>query len=244
LYVLERVALGRAARVDAESESQAGLARGQLRDSGYSTAEVRACAFRSIGQVASAEALEFLTNLQHADIGRDDSQEVWSASRVALYDARLRQIHNPQFQVDFLESTLKQPDMGRGPVGSWVVNELCDRGSQSFLPVIENAIRARKNGQRDEDEIAFCVARMTLVASNPDRVTALASILNLEQGSLNQRLTIWAIGQLFSMNSRAADAELARFWHQIDDRFHGAADPQGFWIFRQEVKNTLVYLTR
>ena len=71
------------------------------------------------------------------------------------------------------------------------------------------------NGHRDEDEIAFCEARIQIVRRNPDRIKALASVLTLDNVAEDTRLKLWAICQLNEMHLAEADAELDRFARDI-----------------------------
>ncbi len=236
LGVLERVALGRIAEISAESAAQVGL-RDRLADTWFSTAEVRACAFRAIGETGLAEAVDFLQNLNRAEIGTDTSQEMWAASQVALWDARFRRIEDPQLKIKFLESTLTEPEMPRDPVGHWAADQLCDRGALGSLVIIQEAIRTRRNGQRDEDEIAFCEARIRVVYGKPDRVKALASLLRVEKAGENARLTEWAIQQLASIHSREAQAELDRFANEIGRLPVASPGRERFLQFREVIRS-------
>ena|ERR1700736_6262978 len=73
LEVLERVALGRMADISAESAAQVGLPTDHFGDPWFSDPEVRACAFRKIGETGLSEAVAFLRDLKRADVGTDDS---------------------------------------------------------------------------------------------------------------------------------------------------------------------------
>jgi hypothetical protein len=236
LDVLERVALGRTAEISVESEAQVGRTQKQLRDPAFSWPEVRACALRKIGETGLAEAVDFLRDLKRADVGTDITQEIWVASRVALRDALLRRIEDPQLQIEFLENTLMEPEMSRAATGHWAVDQLCDRGSLGSLVVIQEAIRKRRNGQRDDDEIAFCEARIRVLYGKPDRVKALASVLNLDKAGENPRLTSWTIEQLALMHLREAHAELDRFANEIAKMPVASPGRERFLRFREDIR--------
>ena len=237
LDVLERVALGRHAEIRAESAAQVGLSLDLLADKWLSTAEVRACALRTIGRTGLLEAVDFLDNLKEADIGTDPSQQIWTASQIALRDARSRRIADPQLKIEFLESTLVDFERPPGPAGIWAANQLCDSGSLGSLPVIQKAFRKAWSGQYGEDEIAFCEARIRVVYGKPDRVKALASVLRVEKAGEDARLTEWAIEQLASMHSREAHAELDRFANEIAKLPAASPGRERFLRFREVIRS-------
>jgi hypothetical protein len=76
--------------------------------------------------------------------------------------------------------------------------------------------RRRRNGQRDEDDIEFCRARIQVVSRDPDRAKALGSVLSLDAQPHDDRLVWWAISQLKAMHSAAVDAEMERFAAQVN----------------------------
>ena len=56
---------------------------------------------------------------------------------------------------------------------------------------------------------------MAVVSRNPDRTTALGSILTVSEGSGDHDLKAWAVHQLYLMKSPKADAELERYMKEI-----------------------------
>jgi hypothetical protein len=232
---LEKVALGRAESIGAESEAALGEKAGIFETEGFKDPTARACALRSIGRTALDEAVDFLTKLVPGDLGPDPSQTVWPAAQIALRDARFRRITDPYMKIEFLEGILTGMRDGRGPVAAWAVDELCDRGARRSLPVIYKSIRSRLNGQRDEEEIEFCEARIRVVMSNPDRVKALASVLTVGDESANTRLVGWAVNELNSMQTPAADAELDRFAREIGRLPEGSPAKANLGIYGQEI---------
>jgi hypothetical protein len=228
LKVLEGVTLGRADEITAETEMQAGLRPGQLKDPNFRTDDVRQCAVRKLGETGLAEAVTFLRNLRPADFRSDASRTVFATSQLALAEAILRGIQDPQQRIDFLEKTAREPSGASG----WAVDQLCDRGAFGSLSVIEQVLRKGYSGQRGEEEIAFCDARIRVLFGKPDRAKALGSVLNLQTSPSNARLTRWAIEQLYLMHSPAADAELLRFSREIDSVPDGSPFKQGVAQFR------------
>ena len=216
LNLLERVALGQVRAISPEAQVEVGLKPVALQLKDFEEPTVRACALRKIGETGLPEAEEFLASLKQADIGTDSGQQIWPAAQVALRDARLRRT-DPQSRIGFLESVLTEPHdaVSNGAVRLWAVGELCDRGSLVSLSVIQKSIRNFWTGQRGEDEIRFCEARIHVIRRNPDRVKALGSALALDDGVDDTRLRLWAIYQLDEMHSSEADAELDRFANDI-----------------------------
>jgi hypothetical protein len=175
LTLMEKVALGRAADISPESEAQVGVAAGQLRQKGFSSAEARVCAFHDIGRIGLPEAVDFLAKLRSADMGADATGQVWPAQE-GLANARLARITDPQLRIEFLERMVRD----RAPAAHWAVEQLCNGGDLASRPIIQESIRSHLNGQRNEDEIRFCEARMHVVSRYPDRVKALGSVLSVE----------------------------------------------------------------
>ena len=214
--ILEQVALGHAGDITAEAEKQVGLPQGGLRDAGFRATEVRICAVRKIGETALPEAVDFLKTLDHADLGTDP--ETVMLLRVmghgAIRIATLRQIQDPQAQIEYLERTAQE--MAGSGLGMWAVDQLCDRASLNSLPTIEKAVRGAWADQRDQEYIDFCKARIFALYGKPDRAKALGAVLSVEASAQNAELATWAIQQLALMHSSPADAELARFAKEID----------------------------
>jgi hypothetical protein len=212
LDVLEKIALGHADQVTAEEAANVGFEQSQLKNWVFRDLEVRQCAFRKIGETGLPAALTFLQSLTPANVGNNPSNEVWATAQLALADATLRGIQDPQQQIDFLEKTATE----RSGASGWAVDQLCDRGALGSLSVIEQALRKAYSGEQAQEGIAFCDARIRVLYGQPDRAKALGSVLNLQTSPDNVRLTHWAMQQLELMHTPAADAELARFQREID----------------------------
>jgi hypothetical protein len=174
------------------------------------------CALRSLGRTGLPEAADFLRNFDLSDAAGDKSNRLWPAAQIALREALLSGIADAQLRSEFLENVLNEPHDARSnsSVTHWAVDELCDYGDSVALPQVRRSIRKRGNGQRDEDEIAFCEARMQIVARDPDRARALGSVFgsiaSLESTPEGKRLIQWATLQLIPLHSPSADAELER----------------------------------
>jgi hypothetical protein len=222
-----------------ELETRVGLKAGELREPDFKEPEVRACALRKIGETALDEAVDFLTKLKADDLGRDPSQTIWPAAQIALRDAQLRRIKDPTMMTEFLERTVteRHDAISNSAVTGWAVNELCERGAESSLPVIEESIRGARSGQYAAEEVAFCRARIRVVRSNPDRAKALGSALvaSISAGSAEPRLVTWVIYQLNSMHSPSADAQLDRFAREVGDLPGASPTKLRLSAYRQQI---------
>lgn len=241
LELLERVALGRTPEINSEFEAQVGAVPGYLQNPEFKTPTVRAYAFWKIGETGLPDAVDFLAKLKPADIGIDTSQQIWPAAQIALRNARLKGIENPQAKVEFLKSTLTGPHdaISNSAVTTWAVNQLCDHGAHTASPEIQKSIRARMERQDGEDEIRFCEARIQVVFRNPDRVKALGSVLSVAGVTEEDRLVRWAIYQLGEMRSPDADAELKRFATEIGRLPDSSPQKRRLTAFKGEINSSL-----
>jgi hypothetical protein len=237
LAILESVAAGRMDGASPELETRVGLKAGELRGPDFKNPTVRAHALRKIGEAGLPEALAYLQDLRREDLGSDPSQMVWPAAQIALRAAQLRRITDPYMKTEFLERTVteRHDAVSNSAVTSWAVNELCDRGAQMSLSVIQQSIRSGQSGERGENEIEFCEERIRVVLSNPDRIKALASVLSAAGGTADRNLVGWAVSQLSSMRSPSADAELDRFALEIERLPEGSPRKLSLGTYRQEI---------
>lgn len=242
LDLLERVALGRHESVSDESAESVGARRGLLREKDFGEPYVRAHAMRKIGEVGTPAAEEFLAGLRLADVGVDPGQEVWPAAQIALRQARLARIADRQMQNDFLEGVLTEPHdaTSNSKVVTWAVDELCDRGATAALSAVRKSIRHRMEDRDAESEIAFCEARIRVWYQDSDRTRSLSSVLDLNAGPQDIRLTRWAIHQLASMQSAEADRVLSRFAEDVGKLQPGSPDDLALWQCREEIRITLM----
>jgi hypothetical protein len=238
LAILENLAVGLMDSADPESEARVGLKAGELRGPDFKDRVVRAHALRKIGEVDLPEALAYLQALRKEDLGVDPTRTLWPAAQIALRDAQLRRITDPYMKTEFLERTITEHHDAafKSELTWWAVNELCDRGAQMSLSVIQKAIRGTGSGQRGEDDIEFCEARIRAVLSNPDRLKALASVLTVADPAAD-RLVGWAVNELSTMQTPAADAELDRFAREIGALPEGSPAKANLGIYRQEILN-------
>jgi hypothetical protein len=232
LTLMEKVALGRSADITPESEVQVGVVAGQLRQKGFDSSAARMCAFHDLGRVGLPEAEEFLAKLRPADMGADATGQVWPAAQEALANARLARVTDPQLRIEFLERIVTD----RAPAAYWAVEQLCNGGDLASRAIIQESIRSRLNGQRDEDEIRFCETRMHVVSRYPDRVKALGSVLSVDNPEDEDRLVRWAIYQLAEMHSPDATAELERFAKEVGKLPNSSPQRVRWNGFKQELE--------
>lgn len=239
LRALEAVALGRLGSADVQLEARLGLAAGRLRTSAFRSEVVREYALSRIADVDAPEALEFLQDVKKEDLEPDESSRVWPAALVALHQARLNRISGQAGRVAFLEDTVGE----RSAAVEWAVQELCNCGSDSSLPLIRQSIRRRVSTSRAaEEQIGHCEARIALLSRSPDRIAALGSFLSIMEGSTDRWLIVWAVNQLYSMKSARADAELARYKAELDSVIPSTVDAEKKRVFaqtRQEISELL-----
>jgi hypothetical protein len=221
LQLLEAVAKGRTESIDDAQERRAGLVPGQLREKEFNDEYIREFALQKIGESGIPEALVFLVTLKRTDLRSDAPEELWRTSQIALANARLNGIASTQSKVEFLMGTL-------GTIAdSWAVEELCNRGVLQSLPGVMASIRRSygSHEQRSDDEIAFCEARMQVIARDPDRVRALETVLDavltLHHNAEGRRLLNWAMYQLDAIHSADGDAALDRFATDAGIFLHG-----------------------
>jgi hypothetical protein len=243
LKLLECVAEGHTDNIQDGWEAQVGLAQKQLRAKEFSDPYVRAHALWNIGETGLPEALEFLAGLTPTDFRVDASGGLWADSRVALSNALLRQIAEPQMQIDFLVHTMKT-----SIAAPWAADELCNRGISAALPDVRKFMRTFRSGQAGDDDVKFCESRMQVVARNPDRAKALGSVfssfVSLANSFQGQRLLAWAIENLGSMKSPEADAELDRFRDEIGSVLQGDPGAANLLALRTQINSVRISQVR
>lgn len=248
LDLLQLIALGRMSDVSLEQLEKIGLAASSdtvpLRKGAFIEATFRAVAFREISTTGLDSSFDFLTKLKRSDLVSDPTGYVWTAAQIALSNAQLNKISDNHLRVEFLEALA----IPRTPSGNWAVEQLCDSGTISSLSITRAFFKEVSKGSEGygEEKSRFCEARMQVVFSNPDRVTALGSVLKAgESFSESVQLKKWAVQQLGEMDSPAADSELKRFQKQVRAIPFGKAGSEGsnYWsevidrlMVRNEVK--------
>jgi hypothetical protein len=166
--------------------------------------------------VEALQYLQALTPAQVGNLGSRDSHEIWPAVQIALQEAQLLVIQSQNEQVAFLEKAMagSYDSYSTAKINLWAADKLCNMGSSSSLPLVEQRLRGFYS-RIGEAEVRFCLERVQVVKSHPDRAKALGSVLNIGTSGSNQRLTTWAIRELGDMKTVGADAELDRFATEI-----------------------------
>jgi hypothetical protein len=242
LEILEHVAEGHPDSVSEESASQVGLKTTEFqefREAYFKDSSVRVRALLKIGDTALPEAVQYLSSLTPTGLSADDSHQVWPAAQVALRQALLTRIPDAQGKIEFLENTLVEPHdaVSNSGVTNWTIQALCNRGSLTSLPMIQKSLFNSFGVQRAQEEMQFCESRMRVVSGDPDRTKALASVLTIDGGIKDQRLTSWAIYQLASMHSSKADAELKRYSAAIEKLPAGFPDKEHLRQFSGAIRS-------
>lgn len=241
LELLKQVAMGLTAEMSPESAMQFGIPSAQLRNTKFDHPSVRAYAFRKIGGTGLPAAANFLQNLKPSDIGRDDTGSIWPAAQIALHEAMLSRITGPSLKTQFLENTLteRHDAASNGAVKYWAVEELCDSGAQASMALIQESIRDFWSGERGEEAVRFCEARIDVLSRHSDRVKAMGSVLTVQNNADNARLITWAMHQLQAIHSPEADAELKRFAGEIDRLPNGSVEQGRFYEVKQVLQRIL-----
>lgn len=163
------------------------------------------------------DSIAFLESVTADDFTDDEVHRMWPAVQIALHQARLNQFETWVDKVRFLEgivtSNAHDVILG-GKLSSWAIEELCDHGALSSLPIVREYVN-RRAGSGASEQVRFCALRMRLLSSHPERISALGSALQAGSFPAEPKLMRWAIGELTSMASSRANRELERFELQV-----------------------------
>ena len=161
LRFLEHIAEGKPLGIAPGSAAEVGLTSDEIQklEPGLHYPSVRAHALLVLGQTGLPQALEYLRNFKESDVGVDTSYQVWPASQIALREAQLAGIADPQQRIEFLESTLGELYRipASGEVVGWAEDQLCNSGNMPSLPLIRASILRHESSA--EDDIQFCEAQ-------------------------------------------------------------------------------------
>jgi hypothetical protein len=219
IALLEHTAEGRFAESDVAVVLSLGIGRRDFSPVAMRSEQVRAHAYRKIGEIRLPEAQRYLAGLTVADIGTEVSQQVWPAAQIALHMALLGNLADREAQLAFLRKAAVERGTryADGAVQNWAQNELCNSGDQASLPLIRDALKRMWVGTSGErEEIRKCEVRMEVLSRSSDRVRALASVLQLGAEPPDEWLINWAITQLDTLRSPDGDREIARFGAEIE----------------------------
>lgn len=235
LEILERVAEARMDDARADLEEQVGLKPAQLRGAAFKDQFVRSHALRDIGTLNLPEALAYLQNLKPGDLPPDSTQTVWPEAQIALTEALTNRVPDEPGKIRTLENAIVEGS----PATAWAVQQLCDHGSYSSLALIEAYFRRSYSEPRTSELYGSCKARMDVLSRNPNRVVALGSVLNVENGFGNRELIGWTISKLAAMNSQAAYAELERYMNGINALPDGSPSKNRGIQYAQRIRDLL-----
>jgi hypothetical protein len=120
---------------------------------------------------------------------------------------------DPARQYEFLQQQLLFAKVHA--VSIWAATELCDRGNYPSFPAIQETLnRLYGPGPQTEGMIGFCKAKIDILARDPDRVKALATVLRVDENELN--ILSWAKNELLKMNTPEAQKVLQDYVLQIE----------------------------
>ncbi len=186
-----------------------GLGETDIRSIAYTSPGGRAEAFRAIGKLGTPEALAYLEGLSAADFALGETTDLWSAARIAIYTAQLDAIPSWPEKARFLEDLVVSEHLDpfvRSRVMTWASEQLCDNGVLTSLAVVQGMLYEWA-GSRAQEQAHFCELRMRAIASSPDRVTGLGSVLQVTDRLPDHKLIRWAIRSLSAMDDpRALEA--------------------------------------
>ena len=203
LETLEEIAAGKIHRVDEGNAKLLHLDTVLVADATMlRNPSVRAYAIRQIGASATDAALTFLEKIGPKSLGEDESGEIYPAVKIARYIALIARARDEQAKTELLESALKV-------VPAWAIDVICDRGTITSLPAVERAIEQLYVPSQGDGMIQSCQARMQLIRSDPNRIVALGSVLNVHPIPA-MPFVMWAVSQLLADHSAAAGEQVRR----------------------------------
>ena len=244
LRILENAAEGRFEEADVAVALSLGIRRADFSPLAFRAEGARAHALMKIGETGFPEALEYLKNIRFEDVRNFQSEQPWHAARIALHIAQMKTIPEAELRIAFLRKALTDKDAGvdDSAVHTWAMTELCDRGELDALTDIRQYLRRIYSGERAEEQIHSCEARMEVVSRSSDRVQALASVLRADGPPGDSNLIGWDVRQLAALDSPTAFRALVRFdaeikalppGSEIRQRLFGAEDAIRVYLERR-----------
>jgi hypothetical protein len=102
----------------------------------------------------------------------------------------------------------------------WAADELANRGAKETLPQIVEAVRKVYSGQRGEEYVRLCQAKIDLLNGYPSRLDALSRALVMADSTHEQRIRRWAIGELGKLDSPSSRSVLIGYALGLQDAFY------------------------
>lgn len=219
LAFLRLIAEDRGEELTDEMAHFAGFHGPSVREGRYQDPLIRIGAYRHIGYMGTAAAVEFLQQVTPSafKVENFERQDLWPEVQIALRDARRRMLPQAADAVRYLEGVLEEEGdwFSAGHVRSWAVNELCSMGALGSLQAVRKALR-RIGSSRLEERVQFCQERMVVAASHPDRVRAMSSALTIQNAQSNPELVRWAISEIRSTRDPARLTILNAYFDQLE----------------------------
>jgi hypothetical protein len=168
--------------------------------------ETRIYAIRALAATGRPEAIAYLDNVK-------PDLPVFDEAKIILAQTLFRRETDPARQYEFLQQQLLFAKVHA--VSIWAATELCDRGNYPSFPAIQETLnRLYGPGPQTEGMIGFCKAKIDILARDPDRVKALATVLRVDENELN--ILSWAKNELLKMNTPEAQKVLQDYVLQIE----------------------------
>jgi hypothetical protein len=211
LFALERLAEGKPEAISAELASQLGLhpspPGGWVM---FQQPDLRIYAIKKLGETGLGEALAYLSALKEEEFAPNPGERTIldQAVEVAKSTVQLLQTDRAD-QVQLLENWA----LDRSVVAGWAADQLCEMGSLISFSVVQQSIRARNRGDevRINEDAQFCLQRMRILGSSPDRTQALSSVLASDLATEDSKVVAWAVRELLDIGSDDAIKALRSF---------------------------------
>jgi len=168
-------------------------------------------AFEAMGHLGVLEAVPYLDSFVAADFEERGDYQTFGAVRFAFYDTLLAQISTQEEKVRFFQDSLEEEV---GYAASWAANRVCNTGLLVVLPAVRHHL-IEGNSSGGEEDARFCEARMRALEQDPDRVSAVAAILQIPEEPADTKLMQWALWELMAMKLPRANEQLERFEREV-----------------------------
>jgi hypothetical protein len=175
----------------------------------------RQLAYLAIGKLASPAAWEYLDATTESQFPEEERTVLWPTVRIARYEWKLAALPDTKQRVEFLVAILRarrENDFEWAPEG-WALDELCVMGDIGSLAELEAAIHRNVAATQRAHTLRLCRDIAYLVSSQPDRVTALSSALQIDGTKFSEPLMTWVISELGRMRTAESRAALEGFVH-------------------------------
>jgi hypothetical protein len=219
LFALERLAEGKPEAIPADLASQVGARPNPLIGwVGYRHLDVRLYAIYKLGETGSEDALAYLSGLKEEEFAPNPGERSQLQAAVHIAQSNIQLLNTPDRaeKVQLLEKWVVDPV---SLVPGWAADQLCQMGSLISFPVVRQSIRIRYRGDevRADDMVQFCLQRMTILGSNPDRTKALSSVLTSDLETQDSQVVGWAVNELLQIGSPDAVEALRNFSARVKD---------------------------